>query len=41
LCEAIDKLIDNYGEYADIINIEKDGINNIKMPEFDEDGEPT
>ena len=41
LCEAIDKLIDNYSEYADIINIEKDGINNIKMPEFDEDGEPT
>ena len=40
LCDALDKLIYNYELYADDINNEKDGINNIVVPVFDDDGEP-
>lgn len=41
LCEALDKLMHNYERYADDINNEKNGINNIVVPLFDDDGEPT
>lgn len=38
LCEALDVVIDNYNEYVDTINEEKQGINKLKIQKFDDDG---
>ena len=39
LCEALSHLLRNYNGYVDTINNEKDGINDIVTPIFDDDGE--
>ena len=41
LCSVVNTLIHTYERFADDINEEKDGINNIKVPEYDDDWDPT
>ena len=41
LCESLSQLLRNYNSYANNINNEKDGVNNIVTPIFDGDGEQT
>lgn len=41
LCDSLTTLIDNYNTSADYINIEKDGINNLRIDEYDDEWNPT
>lgn len=41
LCNALDTLLNSYNSYADTINEEKDGINNLKIEKYDDEWDPT
>ncbi len=41
LCDTLDDLIYNYNTYTEYLNDEKNGINNLKVEEFNDEWEPS